>query len=204
MAASDQTYRNQRTLDVVFGVSCLLMLVSIVWMFAQDYYRPFKVEQVVRALEAVDSTAVTRAEWAVVQQIRSELTRQERGPSSRIDLDAATRASTHARRDPLREAGPGHATYSGSAALTLYFGPAVLVSHPYFDTRLKWDPDYLGKKDRVIAGRAAEAYVSAQWRYGELFFGSVDRNWPGIGGQVTLGSTRGRHQSAPGTTPSEH
>ncbi|PYP11015.1 MAG: hypothetical protein DMD59_03910 [Gemmatimonadetes bacterium] len=139
--------------------------------------RPFKVEQVVRALAAVDSTAVTRAEWAVVQQIRSELTRQERGPSSRIDLDAATRASTHARRDPLREAGPGHATYSGSAALTLYFGPAVLVSHPYFDTRLKWDPDYLGKKDRVIGGRAAEAYVSAQWRFGELFFGSVDRNW---------------------------
>ena len=80
--------------------------------------RPFKVEQVVRALAAVDSNAVTHAEWAVVQQIRSELTRQERGPSSRIDLDAATRASTHARRDPLREAGPGHATHSGRAAPT--------------------------------------------------------------------------------------
>jgi hypothetical protein len=33
-----------------------------------------------------------------------------------------------------------------------------------------------GKKDRVIAGRFAEAYVSAQWRR-ELFFGSLDRNW---------------------------
>src|SRR5256885_10135806 len=60
---------------------------------------------------------------------------------------------------------------------SLYFGPAVLVSHPYIDTRLKWDPDYLGKKDRVIAGRTAEAYVSTQWSFGELFFGSVDRNW---------------------------
>src|SRR5438270_57902 len=85
--------------------------------------------------------------------------------------------SLHARRDPLREAGTGHATFSGGAALTLYFGPAVFVSHPYFDTRLKWDPDYFGKKDRIIAGRTAEAYVSAQWRFGELFFGSVDRNW---------------------------
>ncbi len=139
--------------------------------------RPFRVEQVLRALDAVDSTTVSRAEWAVVKHIRSDLTRQERGPSSRIDLEAATAASTHARRDPLREAGPGHATVSGGAALTLYFGPAVLVSHPYFDTRLKWDPDYLGKKDRVIGGRAAEAYVSAQWRFGALFFGSVDRNW---------------------------
>src|SRR5207237_7972913 len=93
------------------------------------------------------------------------------------DVHAAVAASCHERRDPLREAGRGHGTFSAGAALTLYFGPAVIVSHPYFDTRLKWDPVYLGKKDRVIAGRAAEAYVSAQWRYGELFFGSVDRNW---------------------------
>src|SRR2546427_11875661 len=45
MAATDQTYRSQRTLDIVFGVTCLLMLLSVVWMFAQDYYRDFKVEQ---------------------------------------------------------------------------------------------------------------------------------------------------------------
>jgi Capsule assembly protein Wzi len=139
--------------------------------------RPFKVDQVVRAIEAIDSTVVTGAEWSTVKQIRADLTRHMRGPSSRIDIHAATAASSHARRDPLREAGPGHGTVSGGAALTLYFGPVVLVSHPYFDTRLKWDPDYFGKKDRVIAGRAAEAYVSAQWSFGELFFGSVDRNW---------------------------
>src|SRR5882762_10342242 len=139
--------------------------------------RPFKAQEVVRALEAVDSTVVTGAEWAVVKQIRSDLVRKMRGPSARLDLQAATTASSHARRDPLREAGPGHATFSGSAGLTLYFGPAVVVTRPEIDTRLKWDPDYLGKKDRIIAGRPAEAYVSAQWRLGELFFGSVDRNW---------------------------
>ena len=100
-----------------------------------------------------------------------------RGPSARMDVHAGIAGSSHARRDPLREAGTGHGTFSGGAALTLYFGPAVLVSHPYFDTRLKFDPDYSGKKDRVIAGRTAEAYVSAQWNFGELFFGSVDRNW---------------------------
>lgn len=139
--------------------------------------RPFRVDQVVRALDAVDSTVISGAEWRVVKQIRSELVRKFRGPSARMDLHAGLAASSHARRDPLREAGPGHATFAGGAGLTLYFGPAVLVTHPYFDTRLKWDPDYFGKKDRVIAGRAAEAYVSAQWRFGELFFGSVDRNW---------------------------
>src|SRR5579859_5983769 len=45
MAASDQTYRNQKALDVVFGVSCVLMLASIVWMFADDYNRSWKKEQ---------------------------------------------------------------------------------------------------------------------------------------------------------------
>ena len=141
--------------------------------------RPLRVDQVVRALEAVDSNVVTGSEWAVVKLIRSDLTRKMRGPSARMDVHASITASSHARRDALREAGagPGHGTFAGGAALTLYFGPAVLVTHPYFDTRLKWDPDYAGKKDRVIAGRAAEAYVSAQWRFGELFFGSADRNW---------------------------
>ena len=139
--------------------------------------RPFKVQEVVRTLEAVDSNVVTGSEWAVVKQIRADLVRSMRGPSARMDMHAGVAASSHARRDPLREAGTGHATFSGGAALTLYFGPAVFVSHPYFDTRLKWDPDYHGKKDRVIAGRTAEAYLSAQWGLGELFFGSVDRNW---------------------------
>src|SRR5258705_12996141 len=83
--------------------------------------RPFRVEQVVRALEAVDSNVVTGAEWAGVKQIRSDLTRHMRGPPSRIDLQTATAARPHQTRDPLREAGPGPATYSGSAGLTLYF-----------------------------------------------------------------------------------
>ena len=139
--------------------------------------RPFTAEQIARALDAVDSNAVTRAEWDVVQRLKRELDRYERGPASRLDLHAGIAASSHARRDPLREAGPGHATVSGGAALTLYFGHAVLVAHPYIDTRLKYDPDWYGKKDRVVAGRNAEAYISAQFGLGELFFGSLDRNW---------------------------
>src|SRR3989441_588941 len=138
--------------------------------------RPFRPHQVLRALDAVDSTIVTRAEWAVVRQVRSDLTRHEHGPAARMDVHAGMAASSHARRDPLREAGPGHATFSGGAALTLYLGPVVFVSHPYFDTRLKYDPDWYGKKDRVVAGRFEAAYISAQFTYADLFLGSLDRN----------------------------
>jgi mono/diheme cytochrome c family protein len=42
MAATDKTYRNQRTLDIVFAVSCILMLLSTLWMFWQDYDRQYK------------------------------------------------------------------------------------------------------------------------------------------------------------------
>ena len=139
--------------------------------------RPFRSADLLRALDAVDSNVVTSAEWAAVRQMRADLTRTQRGPAARIDAHAGVAASSHARRDPLREAGPGHATFSGGAALTLYFGPVVFVAHPYFDTRLKYDPDWYGKKDRVVAGRSEEAYISAQFTYADLFFGSLDRNW---------------------------
>jgi cytochrome c2 len=42
MAATDQTYRNQKMLDIVFAVSCILMLIGTIWMFWQDYDREFK------------------------------------------------------------------------------------------------------------------------------------------------------------------
>jgi len=127
--------------------------------------RPLRVDELLRALAAVDSNVVTGSEWAVVKRIRGEFDRKMRGPSARMDFNAGIAGASHARRDPLRAAGVGHATFNGGAALTFYFGPAVVFTHPYFDTRLKWDPDYYGKKDRVIAGRFAESYVSGQWRY---------------------------------------
>src|SRR5438132_1107646 len=45
MAATDKHYRDQYALDIVFAVSSILMLVSVVWMFVQDYSREFKDEQ---------------------------------------------------------------------------------------------------------------------------------------------------------------
>src|SRR4051794_37950145 len=42
MAATDKPFRDQRALDIVFAASCALMLLSVVWMFADDYYREYK------------------------------------------------------------------------------------------------------------------------------------------------------------------
>lgn len=147
--------------------------------------RPLKQADVVRALGTVDTLAAAPSVRGTVRQLLAAFAHSERGPFGRIDGDLGVAAATYARRDPLaaidstgpRQAGPKHGYVSGGLAVQLLFGPVVAVTHPYFDTRLKYDPEFFGKKDRIIAGRNAEAYVSAQWRYGEVFFGSLDRNW---------------------------
>src|SRR5262245_3856055 len=45
MAASDQHYRSPKTLDILFAVSCIVMLLSLILMFVQDYFKDFKSEQ---------------------------------------------------------------------------------------------------------------------------------------------------------------
>src|SRR3954451_9504771 len=59
MAATDQMYRSQRLLDIVFAVSGVLMLVRIVAMFAQDYNRDYKVE--IRRFRDVEEGMANRA-----------------------------------------------------------------------------------------------------------------------------------------------
>jgi hypothetical protein len=141
--------------------------------------RPFVQADVVRALTTVDTTRLGSAERRVVRAILAALAPSptEGKPWARVDGDLAATGASHARRDPLRAAGPGHGTAAGGLAIQALLGPVAVITHPYFDTRLKYDPDYDGKKDRFIAGRTAEAYVDARWRFGELFFGSLDRNW---------------------------
>jgi mono/diheme cytochrome c family protein len=53
MAATDRNYRNQKILDIVFAVTCLLMFFSIMWMLYDDFNRPFK--QVQRKFRDVET-----------------------------------------------------------------------------------------------------------------------------------------------------
>lgn len=93
MAATDQTYRNQRTLDIVFGVSCVLMLVSIIAMFAQDYGRSFKVEQ--RLFRDVEEAMAERAALRMlpdaeeIQQAESAVAEARRAVDDSSELKAA-------------------------------------------------------------------------------------------------------------------
>lgn len=67
MAASDKPLRDQNTLDIVFAVSSIAMLVAALLMFAQDYFREWKPEQ--RAFREVESKLAQRVS---LQQLPSE------------------------------------------------------------------------------------------------------------------------------------
>ena len=147
--------------------------------------RPLREADVVRALREVDTLATSPAVTRTVHRLLAALGDEERGPRYRIEGSAGVAAATHPLRDPLeigrgqppRDPGADRGFVNGGLAVQLRLGALVAVTHPYFDTRLKYDPDYFGKKNRVIAGRNANAYLDAHWRYAELFFGSLDRNW---------------------------
>ena len=158
--------------------------------------RPFKADDLLRALEAIDSTTVSRGEWSVVGALRRELTRHERGAWGRVEGMVGVAAGNYAVRDPLEigrgvpalDTGGTRRGYgSGGIDLTLGFGPIVAVTNPMFDTRLKYDPDWYGKKDRAVAGGTRTSYISVQGSFAELFFGRLDRNWgPSVAPGLTL------------------
>lgn len=111
MAASDKTYRKQTVLHVVFAVSSLAMLVTTVWMFWDDYNRPFKKEQRIfrdveeqvsrrSALEsAPDSDALSQAVTAekdlararTIHRIAKEKAEIELGKRRAVQFDLETR-----------------------------------------------------------------------------------------------------------------
>jgi hypothetical protein len=154
--------------------------------------RPFRQSDLVRVLQAVDTLRLSGATAATLHQLEAALANAQRAPHVRVQGGLGAAAANYARRAPLaavdsigpRQSGPGHGTANADLDLALVTNHVVAVTHLQVDTRLKYDPDWFGKKDRFIAGRTAEAYVDARWKFGEVFFGRLDRNWgpPGIQG----------------------
>ena len=145
--------------------------------------RPIRQADLVRALEAVDTLVVSDAVYATVRRLLRAFRPAARGPSYRLAGDVGLTAATYDVRDPLelgrgvpaRPYGPSRLYGNVGAEAQLQFGPGIAVTHLYENTRLRTDPDWFDARRNGL--RAAEAYVSGQWRYAEVFFGVLDRNW---------------------------
>jgi len=171
--------------------------------------RPLKQRDVRRALGAVDTTTVGPEVRALMRRLTAEWASTQHGPHYRVEGSLAAAAATYTVRDPLElDRGPDNTynpqaiyPYPGpflapvrttnrrvfgnvTADVELLFGPFVGVTHPTVDTRLPHDPDWYATSDNGT--RFAEAYLSGQWRLGEVFFGILDRNWGPSGIQGVL------------------
>ena len=154
--------------------------------------RPLKQADVVRALEEVDTLRVTDAVYATVQRLLRAFRPAAPEPRYRFAGEAGLAAATYSVRDPLelgrgvppRPYGPSRLFGHVGAELQLTFGPGIAVSHISEDTRLRSDTDWFDTRRNGL--RAAEAYVGGQWRYAELTFGVLDRNWGPSGIQGLL------------------
>ncbi len=162
--------------------------------------RPLKQGAILRALEGVDTTTLSTQVRATIRRLRAEWASTQRAPHYRIEGTLGAAAATYTVRDPLElDRGPDN-TYNpqaiypypgpfgapvrttnrrafGNVGLDgeFLFGPFVAVTHPIVDTRLQYDHDWYAASDNSTG--FAEAYLSGQWRLGEVFFGVLDRNW---------------------------
>jgi hypothetical protein len=141
--------------------------------------RPFRRADAVRVLAAADTGAASSS-TALVRRLRAEL-EDPPGNTWALAGRAGVQAYSDARRDLLHPAGPDgvrpYAELRGAAT----FGNLVLVTRPVVEPRLVDDPDWPGRRDVAVAGRIADAYISAQFKYASLLYGQLDRNWGPVG-----------------------
>ena len=91
--------------------------------------------------------------------------------------DIYATAQTSGRRELMLSDRTKTVRPGGALRLVMAGGPVVGFVRTLIDTRLNVDPEFAGRKDRKLAGRTEDGYVGGQWKYGELTFGRVGRNW---------------------------
>lgn len=140
--------------------------------------RPFRRADAVRVL----ADSFERNQSAdLIWTLRGSLAEPGDSNRWRIAGRAGGQVFTHIRRDVLHPLGPDgvrpYAEFTGEAAI----GPFALVSRPAADPRLPDDPEWPGRRNLELAWRMVEAYASAQFKYGSVFYGQMDRNWGPVG-----------------------
>jgi hypothetical protein len=141
--------------------------------------RPFRRSDALRALAGADTSGESSA--ILIRRLRTEL--REPADSLRWMLGGRVgfQAYSHLRRDLLHPLGPDGVRPYGELIGEAVLGPFALVSRTAAEPRITDDPEWPGRRDLDLAWRTIEAYLSAQFKYGSVFYGQMDRSWGPVG-----------------------
>ncbi len=118
MPATEETYRSQPTLHLVFAISSIAMLLATVWMVMADHLRPWK--QVQREFQLVERDKLEAAEkekleeqkakyQTQIDEIDAEIKAAEEGAAGQAAASGRSRRSSR-----CSKAAPKASTPSGS------------------------------------------------------------------------------------------
>ena len=145
--------------------------------------RPFRRLDALVALLAADTAG--NPSRRLIDELRGAWLQDTAAAHWSFEGRAGVDAATLKNRDALHPAGHGEFLPYGELTAKASFGPVVLVSRPAVEPRLSDDPTWPGRHDLKVVGRMTEGYLSGQWRWARLFYGTMDRQWgpagvPGI------------------------
>jgi len=144
--------------------------------------RPFRVGDAVRALAAAD-TAPGSPAGGPIHRLRESLEADLVSAEAwwAVEARAGGEAYTQKRRDPLHLGGPGGENPYADIALRGVLGPVAVAARPSLEPSLIGDPDWPNKAQQNVTGRLIEGYLSAQFKFGSLTYGQLQRNWGPVG-----------------------
>jgi hypothetical protein len=141
--------------------------------------RPLLLTEVLAALRVARDSGTGAADPIVI-----ELLRAWEPPATeswwRITPRLGGQGYTQGRRELLHPGDGGGGRHYLDASITAAMGPVVVNARPAMENRLRDDPDFrpLGPIDEFRQlYRFIEAYGVAQWKWVQLHFGQVERNW---------------------------
>ena len=149
--------------------------------------RPYYAGDVRAALDSIDATATGRVARSMIEALSQTLRRFELRRASdstekipfraKATFDVYATAETSGLRELMR-ADWDEGVYPAAAGYFVMGGGHLAGSvRAILDPRLNADPEFSSKKDRSIAGRTEDAYLSGQWKYAQAAFGRVGRSW---------------------------
>ena len=124
---------------------------------------------------AHDATAQTIRE--VVQSCQGHDETESHPFRARATVNFYGTAQTSSRRELMLATDATSFSPAATIRIMMAGGPIAASIRPIIDTGLNEDIEFTGRRDRTLAGRTEDGYVTGQWKYGELFLGRAARNW---------------------------